>query len=83
MLLDPKSRAVGADPRQPLPTFPSNLISTAARRVGSHARPGGIELRRRSLYPEEGSVGVLRWCKSEFVDSNWLMKVPRTAWLNW
>jgi hypothetical protein len=47
----------------------------------------GMELRRRSLYPEEGCMGILRWScgygRFEYVGSDWLMKFPRTGWLNW
>lgn len=47
----------------------------------------GMELRRRSLFAEEGSVGVLRWAKGEgrfeYVDDRWLLNFPRTAWQHW
>jgi hypothetical protein len=47
----------------------------------------GMELRRKSLFAEEGSVGVLRWADGEghfaYLDSTWLMNFPRTNWLHW
>lgn len=47
----------------------------------------GMELRRRNLYAEEGSMGILRWSggegQFEFVGCDWLMQFPRTQWLYW
>lgn len=47
----------------------------------------GLELRRHSLFAEEGSIGVLRWSEGkgqfEFVDDRWLLKFPRTTWQHW
>ena len=47
----------------------------------------GMELRRRSLFAEEGSIGILHWSdgKGRFdqVDERWLLNFPRTSWQHW
>jgi hypothetical protein len=50
----------------------------------------GMELGRRAgneRYPEKNCVGVLTWAgdesRFEYVDSDWLLNCPRSAWLEW
>lgn len=77
---------------QPLFAFFGHYKGNGTRIEGDFGRTqvfhlAGMELRRRSIYPEEGSVGVLRWSQGagtfEYVDSEWLMNYPRAKWLHW
>jgi hypothetical protein len=88
------SEAIATILRQAQPQFAffGHYRGSGRRVTGDFGRTqvyhmAGMELRRRSLYPEEGCVGVLRWSRSggrfEYVDDKWLLNYPRTAWPHW
>jgi hypothetical protein len=94
MLSGSGSEAIATIVRQVQPRFAffGHYRGDGQRVTGDFGRThvyhmAGMELRRRSLFAEEGSIGVLRWSggegRFEHVDDRWLLQFPRTTWQHW